>query len=293
MKAASHRSRLAVGDAPPIRRAALQQGERSDGHDFADRAGDENFVRGDERVDSVWLFAQVHTLGAGDVDQQRSRDALEHAEREGRRHDGVAFDAEDVRSGRLGDLPFDVEHQRIVRASSVRLAQGEDAVQVVAGLERGVERLRRVPPRPRHRHSQPALVLLRGRRLERLHQDDEPALAFREVRRQTEATLAARDHEPGIRFWIPRCFHRPRQLGLQRRPRRERDADARSRPLHAGEMPAQLEDAAPVGSHHVVDRIPVEESSVQHGDESPFGRNEAPFDVQQCAHASMVLSDRE
>src|SRR5207244_3094185 len=82
-------------------------------------------------------------LRAGDLDEQGAGDALQHPERKRRGHEHAALDEEDVGGGPFRHPPREIQQDGVVSPRLLRLAQGEDVVQVVAGLERRVERLGR------------------------------------------------------------------------------------------------------------------------------------------------------
>ena len=164
------------------------------------------------------------------------------------------------------------------------LAQGEDVVHVVAGLERRIEARGRIATREGHRDFQAFFVLLTRCRLERADDDEQPAQALGEVRRKAEAAFAAGHHDAHVGFGVPRGIEGPLDLALDALARREGQADAVGGPIHPIEVLAELERAAAIGARHLVDRVAVQETAIEHGYQGLLGRDQLPLDVHQYRH---------
>src|SRR5205085_5575492 len=94
------------------------------------------------------------------------------------------------------------------------LAQGEDVVHVVAGLEGGIETSGRVAARQGDRDLEALFVLLARRRLERTDDDEHPAHTLGQVRGQPEAAFAPGHHDAYVRFGVPRRVEGPLDLAF-------------------------------------------------------------------------------
>ena len=238
------------------------------------------------------FLAHGQTVAAGRLDDQPAGHALQHPQRERRGDHRACVHEEDIGGRGLRHLPLQIEQERIVGAGGVRLAQGERAVQVVARLERRVERLGWVAPDSRDRELQTALVLLRRGRLERTHDHDQSVQSLGEVGSQAEAALAAGHDDPRVRFRIARRLQGALQLGLDARAGRQREPDSFRRPLHPSQVPPELEHPPAVGAHHFVDRVPIEESAVEHRHHRLLRRDQPPFDVDQRPHRGGATGHR-
>ena len=234
------------------------------------------------------LLVHEEALVARDPDEHRARHAFQHAEIERRRDQDAVLDEEDVGGAAFGDAAGEVEEDRVVGPRLVRLLHREDVVQVVAGLQRRVEGLRRIAPGLRDRHPQPALVLLFGDGDQRPHDDHQPVLAAGEKGREAELADAARDHDPRVRLGVAGRVERPLQLAEDGLSRRQRQVDARGRLLHPHQVAFHLERAAAVGPDHLVHAVAVEEAAVEDGHHRLLGREQLSFHVAEDGHGTLV-----
>ena len=82
----------------------------------------------------------------GDVEDDRPRDPAERAGRDRRCHDLSPLDDEDIVRRAFRDVASVVQHQRFIRLGEIRFDPGEDVVEIIQRLDRGIQSRRPHPP---------------------------------------------------------------------------------------------------------------------------------------------------
>src|SRR2546426_7941012 len=114
-------------------------------------------------------------------------------------HHRVVLDDEEVVRARLGNVPLDIQEERLVRPVLVRLDPGEDLVQVVQGLDARAQALRRDAAGARGDDLQPLLVLvLRIQHDPGLRDDHDRGSALALPRIEPQVPGAAGDDRPDV-----------------------------------------------------------------------------------------------
>src|SRR5437773_11271901 len=179
----------------------------------------------------------------------------------------MVADDEDVLRARLRDVAVDVEHERLIGAVLVRLDLGHDVVQIVEGLDRWAQALRRHAAIRRGHDLEAALVDAAEEVDARLrdYDDARPGLGLPRVEAQVPGP--AGDDRANVPFphVVPAAGVeddlRQRLLGM-----RDLEVDRLRAVEEPLQVPLELEDPAVVGPDAFEDAVPVQEAVVEHAD---------------------------
>ena len=140
------RRQQSLRNRPRRARADGRSVEGDDRREFLEAAGDEQLVGGLKIRRGQDALPVRDPLGGGDLQGQLASNAREQPAGQRRGQEPAILHDEDIRARTLGHLAPGIEKDRLQRAFRVGLPGRERVVEKVRRLDRGVERLDRIPP---------------------------------------------------------------------------------------------------------------------------------------------------
>src|SRR6266571_6369582 len=252
------RTGFAISDRPTV--------QFDDRPDLRGGPADERLVRGPDIVQGEEPFLRLQAELRDDLEDGLSGHTGQVRGRPGCDDRRVADD-EEVLRGRLGHVPVDVEHQRLVRAVLIRLDASHDVVQVIQRLDRRAQALGRHATIRRGHHFQAALVHFAVERDARLRNHDHARSALALPRVEAEIALAPCDDGSDVSFAnvVPPARLEDDVGHLLLRVR-DLQVDGLVRVVQPVEVAVQLEDSAVVGADPFENAVAVQEAMVEHAD---------------------------